>query len=162
MRVITEAPAPEGAAALAGRARDTLRLTWEERRWTRKKTVTTAGREIALALPTGTVLEPGDVLAVEADWYLVVEARPEPVLALFPESYEAALRIAFDVGNRHFSLGGDGDTLLVPDDTAMEDLVRRLGVRWERREVVYAPIYAPINAPVYASIHSSVHGGGDD
>ncbi len=74
MRMITEAPAPVDAAALAGKARDTLRLTWEERRWTRKKVVTTAGREIALALPTGTVLEPGDVLAVEEDWYLVVEA----------------------------------------------------------------------------------------
>jgi len=158
MRVITEVPITVDPAALVVRSRDTLSLTWEERRWTRKKTVTTGGREIALALPTGTVLEPGDVLTVEEDWYLVVEARPEPVLALFPESYEAAVRIAFDVGNRHFSLGGDGDTLLVPDDTAMEDLVRRLGVRWERREVVYAPIYAPINAP----IHPLIHGSGDD
>jgi urease accessory protein len=142
MRVITEAPAPVDPAALADKERDTLHLTWEERRWTRKKVVTTAGREIALALPTGTVLEPGDVLAVEEQWYLVVEARPEPVLALFPESYEAAVRIAFDVGNRHFSLGGDDETLLVPDDAAMEDLVRRLGVRWERREAVYSPIHA--------------------
>jgi urease accessory protein len=149
MRVITEVLGRVDAGSLAGKARDTLRLTWEERRWTRKKTVTTAGREIALALPTGTLLEPGDVLAVEGDWYLVVEPRPEPVLALFPETYEAAVRIAFDVGNRHFSLGCDGDTLLVPDDTAMEDLVRRLGVRWERREAVYAPMQA------------SVSGGGD-
>ena len=145
MRLITEAPVPVDAAAVAGKARDTLRLTWEERRWTRKRAVTTAGREVALALPTGTVLEPGDVLAVEEGWYLAVEARPEPVLVLFPESYEAAVRIAFDVGNRHFSLGADGDTLVVPDDTAMEDLVRRLGVRWERREAVYSPL----------------HGGGD-
>ena len=114
MWVITDAPAPVDAGALACRTRDTLRLTWEERRWTRKRVVTTAGREIALALPTGTVLEPGDVLAVEQQWYLIVEPRPEPVLALFPESYEAAVRIAFDVGNRHFSLGGDEDTLLVP------------------------------------------------
>ena len=146
MRVITGAPITVDPVTLVFRSRDTLRLTWEERRWTRKKVVTTAGREIALALPTGTVLEPGDVLAVEENWYLAVEARPEPVLVLFPESYEAAVRIAFDVGNRHFSLGGDGDTLLVPDDTAMEDLVRLLGIRWERREMVYTPI----------------HGGGDD
>jgi len=142
MRMITEAPIMVDPATLGARSRDTLRLTWEERRWTRKKVVTTAGREIALALPTGTVLGPGDVLAIEEGWYLVVEARPEPVLALFPESYEAAVRIAFDVGNRHFSLGGDEGTLLVPDDTAMEDLVRRLGVRWERREVVYSPLDA--------------------
>ena len=154
MRVITEAAGPVDPATLAGRPRDTLCLTWEERRWTRKKVVTTAGREIALALPTGTVLGPGDVLAVEEDWYLVVEARPEPVLALFPESHEAAVHIAFDVGNRHFSLGCDGDTLLVPDDTAMEDLVRRLGVRWERREAVYAPIDAPN--------HGGGHSGADD
>jgi urease accessory protein len=140
MRVITEAPTPVGPAALAGKTRDTLRLTWEERRWTRKKAVTSAGREIALALPTGTVLEPGDVLVVEPAWYLIVEARPEPVLALFPDSYETAVRIAFDVGNRHFSLGTDGDTLLVPDDTAMEHLATRLGVRWERREAVFAPL----------------------
>lgn len=145
MRLITEAPVPVDAAAVAGKARDTLRLTWEERRWTRKRAVTTAGREVALALPTGTVLEPGDVLAVEEGWYLAVEARPEPVLVLFPESYEAAVRIAFDVGNRHFSMGAHGDTLVVPDDTAMEDLVTRLGVRWERREAVYSPL----------------HGGGD-
>jgi urease accessory protein len=141
MRLITEAPVPVDAAAVAGKARDTLRLTWEERRWTRKRAVTTAGREVALALPTGTVLQPGDVLAVEEGWYLAVEARPEPVLVLFPESYEAAVRIAFDVGNRHFSMGADGDTLVVPDDTAMEDLVRRLGVRWERREAVYSPLH---------------------
>jgi urease accessory protein len=140
MRVITEARPGVDAAALAGKARDTLCLAWEERRWTRKRVTTTAGREIALALPTGSVLEPGAVLAVEADWYLTVEARPEPVLAIFPATYEEALRIACDVGNRHFTLATDGDALLVPDDTAMEHLMDRLGVRWERRDVVYSPL----------------------
>jgi urease accessory protein len=140
MLIITAAPGPFEPAALAGRARDSLRLTWEERRWTRRKTVSTGGREVALALPTGTVLEEGDVLAVEPDWYLVVEARPEPVLALYPESYEAAVRIAFDVGNRHCSLAADGDALLVQHDTAMEHLAARLGVRWERREAVFSPL----------------------
>jgi urease accessory protein len=140
MRVIIETRAGVDAAALAGKARDTLCLTWEERRWTRKRVITTAGREIALALPTGSVLEPGAVLAVEADWYLTVEARPEPVLAIFPATYAEAVRIACDVGNRHFTLATDGDALLVPDDTAMEQLVDRLGVRWERREVVYSPL----------------------
>lgn len=141
MRVISEAPIGVDAARLAGKTRDVLRLTWEERIWTRRKAVTDAGREVALALPTGTVLESGDVLAMDADWYLVVEARPEAVLALFPETYEAAVRIAFDVGNRHFSLACEGDTLLVPDDLAMESLVTRLGVRWERREAIYSPLH---------------------
>ena len=68
---------------------------------------------------------------MEASWYLVVEGRPEPVLAVFPRDRAEAIRIAFDVGNRHFSLALEGETILVPDDTAMEQLLTRLGVRVE-------------------------------
>jgi urease accessory protein len=138
--VITESHLHVAPGALAGRERDTLRLSWEERRWTRKRVLTTGGREVALALPTGSVLRPGDVIAVEGDWYLVVEGRPEPVLAVAPRDRAEAIRVAFDVGNRHFSLALEGDLILVPDDTAMEQLVTRLGVPWERREAVYDPI----------------------
>jgi urease accessory protein len=140
MVVITDPPRPIEAAALAGKARDTLCLTWEERRWTRKRVNTTGGREVALALPTGSVLEPGEILVVEDDWYLAVEGRPEPVLAIFPRSREDALRIAFDVGNRHVTLAIEGDALVVPDEPAMTQLVARLGARWERRRAVYTPL----------------------
>lgn len=140
MVVITDPPRTVEAAALAGKARDTLRLAWEERRWTRKRVTTTAGREVALALPTGSVLEPGEILTVEDDWYLAVEGRPEPVLMIFPRSREDALRIAFDVGNRHVTLAIDGDALVVPDEPAMRQLVARVGARWERREIVYTPL----------------------
>ena len=44
MQVITEAPRPVPPAALAGKARDTLHLTWEERRWTRKRVRTSSHR----------------------------------------------------------------------------------------------------------------------
>ena len=142
MLVITGLPACREPAALAGLERDTLPLTWEERRWTRKRVRTTAGREVALALPTGSLLRPGDVLAREADWYLVVEGRPEPVLAIYPRDREEAIRVAFDVGNRHFSLALDGECILVPDDTAMEQLVTRLGVAWKRQETIYDPLGA--------------------
>jgi len=140
MVVITEPPAPVGRTALEGRQRDTLCLTWEERRWTRKRVVTTAGREVGLALPTGSLLKPGDIIAVETDWYLEIEGKPEPVLAVAPRSRDEAIRIAFDVGNRHFPLATDGDDLLVPDDTAMEQLLARLGVVWQRRAAVFAPL----------------------
>ena len=140
MLVITEARLSVDEALLAGRQRDTVSLGWEERRWNRRRLTTTGGREVALALPTGSVLEPGAIIAVEAEWYLVVESRPEPLLAIYPESQEQAVRIAFDVGNRHFTLALEGDALLVPDDPAMEQLIRRLGVRWERRRAHYSPL----------------------
>jgi urease accessory protein len=127
-------------ADLTGRERDVLTLTAEERRWGRRRVRTRAGRELALALPTGTTLTPGDVLHVEAGWYVVVEAAPEPVLAVTPATREEAIRIAFEVGNRHFTLALDRDRLLVPDDPAMEQLLTRLGLAWERERLRFAPI----------------------
>jgi urease accessory protein UreE len=44
------------------------------------------------------------------------------------------------VGNRHFTLAVEDGALVVPDDPAMSQLLSRLGVRWERRETVYAPL----------------------
>ncbi len=140
MLLITEPHVHVEAAALEGKERDTLCLAWEERRWTRKRVVTTAGRQVALALPTGSVLQPGEIIAVGADWYLAVEGRPEPVLAVYPRSRDEAIGIAFGVGNRHFPLALSGDLLLVPDDTAMEELLARLGVSWERRRAVFTPV----------------------
>ena len=159
MVAITEPHLHVPEEALRGRERDTLRLSWEERRWTRKRVLTSAGREVALALPTGSVLQPGDVIEVEADWYLAVEGRPEPVLAITPRDRAEAIRVAFDVGNRHFSLALDGDVILVPDDTAMEQLVQRLGVPWARRTAVYDPIggghrHEPGRSPLDGHTHS--------
>jgi len=139
MVVITVPRVSATEQSLRGKERDTLALTWEERRWTRKRATTTRGRDVALALPTGSVLRPGDIVAVETEWFLVIEARPEPVLLVSPRDCAEAVRIAFDVGNRHVSLALDGDRLLVPDDSAMVQLLTRLGARWERREAVFEP-----------------------
>lgn len=134
---IVAAPTPEQRD---GKQRDCVRMTSEERRWVRRRIISAGGREIALALPTGSVIQPGDVLVNEPEWYLEVEASEEPVLAIRPRDHQAALRVAFEVGNHHFPIAIDGDTLLVPDDTAMEQLLTRLGEPWERRRAVFDPI----------------------
>jgi urease accessory protein len=138
--VITEVHVHADAGALAGRERDVLVLTAEERRWGRRRVITRGGRTLALALPTGSVLAPGEVIHVAADWYVVVEAAPEAVLAVTPRAREEALRVAFEVGNRHFTLALDGARLLVPDDPAMEQLLTRLGVPFERTRAVFVPL----------------------
>lgn len=140
--VITEGGVHADPGALAGRERDALVLTAEERRWGRRRVRTRAGRELALALPTGTVLAPGTVLHVTAAWYVVVEAAEEPVIAVAPRSREEAIRVAFEVGNRHFTLAVDGERLLLPDDPAMEQLVTRLGVPWTRGRAAFLPVGA--------------------
>jgi len=140
--VITRPQVPVHDADLSRRDRDLLVLTAEERRWGRRRVTTQAGRVLALALPTGSTLTPGDILHVAADWYVVVEAAPEPVLAVTPRSREEALRIVWEVGNRHFTLAVDGERLLLPDDAAMVQLLGRLDVPFERVESIFIPLGA--------------------
>ena len=138
--VVTRSPVPADPGELACREADVLELTAEERRWCRRKVRTRGGRELHLALPTGTRLAPGDVVHVGPSWYVRVEAAPEPVLAVRPASFEEAVRVAFEVGNRHFTVAIDGDRLLVPDDPAMVQLLARLPIPYERTHAGFIPL----------------------
>jgi len=140
--VITQPRVHVRDADLSRLEHDALVLTAEERRWGRRRVRTRSGRELALALPTGSQLAPGEILYVGRDWYVTVEAAAEPVLAVTPRSRDEGLRVAWEVGNRHFTLAFDGDRILVPDDPAMEQLLTRLGVAWERARTAFIPISA--------------------
>jgi len=140
--IVVEAHVHASAADLASLERDRLVLSAEERRWGRRRVKTEHGRELALALPTGTVLTPGHILYVGPEYYVVVEAAEEPVLAVTPRSTHEAIRVAFEVGNRHFSVAIDRGRLLVLDDPAMEQLLSRIAVPWTRDRAVFIPIGA--------------------
>jgi urease accessory protein len=99
---------------------------------------------------------------LEADFYVEVEAVAEPVIAVAPRGRDEAVRIAFDVGNRHFPLALDGERLLVPDDSAMTQLLERLAVPWQRTRAVFQPIgaghsHGPGHAPADGHTHDG-HG----
>lgn len=140
MLVVERIPPFVPSAVLAGKRRDSVVMTYEERRWSRQRLTTTGGLEIVLALPTGTILVPGMVVATGADWYVEIEAASEALLAVRPRDYDSAIRIAFEVGNHHFPLATEGGELIVPDDRAMEHLLTRLDIRWERRRAAFNPI----------------------
>jgi urease accessory protein len=125
---------------LRAKEEDTLLLTWEQRRWMRGRFTTAQGRKIGIALPTGTMLAPGSILYVGTDWYLKIEAAIESVLEIFPSDYNQAVKIAFEVGNRHFPLALEKSKILVPDDKVMVRLMERLGAPWERRQAIFDPI----------------------
>jgi urease accessory protein len=119
---------------------DKLVLTWEQRRWMRGRFTTAQGRRIGIALPTGTTLAHGAILYVGADWYLKIEAAIESVLEILPSDYGEAVKIAFEIGNRHFPLALEESKILVPDDKVMIRLMERLGAPWERRQAIFDPI----------------------
>jgi urease accessory protein len=125
---------------LRAKEEDRLVLTWEQRRWMRGRFTTERGRKIGIALPTGTTLAPGAIMYVGTDWYLKIEAAIEPVLEILPSDYNEAVKIAFEVGNRHFPLALEESKILVPDDKVMVRLMDRLGAPWERRQAIFNPI----------------------
>jgi urease accessory protein len=131
---------PEIQDDLRAKEEDKLVLAWEQRRWMRGRFTTSNGRRIGIALPTGTTLVPGAILYVGADWYLKIEAAMESVLEIFPSDYNEAVKIAFEVGNRHFPLALEESKILVPDDKVMVRLMDRLGASWERRQAIFNPI----------------------
>ena len=140
MLIVYEPASSRSAEDLRGKEEDTLALAWEQRRWVRGKFRTTKGREIALALPTGTPLTPGAIVLVEKDWYVRVEPLAEALLAVTPRNYAESIKLAFEIGNRHFPLALDGQTILVPDDPAMTQLFNRLDVQYERRTTAFSPV----------------------
>ena len=125
----------------AGREIDTLRLTWEERRKSRQKLVTTAGRAVGLALPTGTTLLPGDVLHRERGLSIVVEGVPERVLVLSPESVREACLCCHQLGNLHRPIAlaqvGDAPEIVTPYESAIVTALARIGVPFEAQERVF-------------------------
>ena len=107
--------------------RDVVSLDWEGRQKCRQRLRTEAGREIGLALPTGTRLAPGDVLYRDADVEIVVEGEPEKVFALCPEEREVFGLACYQIGNLHRSIGFDDGAILVPYEPILERQFTRLG-----------------------------------
>jgi urease accessory protein len=138
--IVQSLPANVAIAELSGKEKDRLVLPWEERRWMRGRFNTEQGREIGIALPTGMQVEPGQILWIDSDWYLTMEAANEPLLAIFVADHKEAIRVAFEVGNLHFPLALEGEKLMVPRDSAMTQLLARLGIRCEEFNGPFQPI----------------------
>ena len=120
--------------------RDIVRLDWEARQKCRQRLRTEAGREIGLALPTGTCLSPGDVLYRDADVEIVVEGKPEKVFALRPEKREAFGLACYQIGNLHRPIGFDDGAILVPYEPVLEKQLTRLGFTYTVEERIFTGV----------------------
>jgi len=135
------APIPEDDR----REEDRVRLTWEQRQKARQKVVTVGGRELGIALPTGTNLQPGDVLHREAGLVIVVEGVPERVFVITPDDWERACLCSQHLGNLHRPIGVVGGAILTPYEEALEAQIRRLGSPFSVEERVFT--HAGVGAP---------------
>lgn len=118
-------------------AKDAVRLTWEGRRKCRQRLTTTEGREIGLALPTGTILHPGDVLYRNEQFEIVVEGVPEKVLVIRPQTSRAFGMACYQIGNLHRPIGFHGGAILIPYEPVLENQLDRLGFQFSIEELVF-------------------------
>ena len=138
--VVEQLPAPPDPGALEGRACERVALTASERRYPRRRVTTDGGHVLVLALAQGRALQPGTVLHVAPEWYAVLEAALEPVLAVGPLATGDRIRLAHEVGGQHSDIALDGEELLVPDDPVMMRVVCRLELPWKRARRAFVPI----------------------
>ena len=130
---------------------DVVKLDWEARQRCRQRLKTEAGREIGLALPTGTVMSPGDILYRDVDVEIVVQGLPEKVFVLCPETTEDYGLVCYQVGNLHRPIGFDDGAILVPYEPVLENQLCRLGFHYVIEEHVFTHVVRQ-SAP-----HAHVH-----
>ncbi|MGD2064141.1 MAG: urease accessory protein UreE [Nitrospirota bacterium] len=124
-RLPTSEPAPGSSA-------DPVVLTWEARTKTRQRLTTRADRDVAIKLPTGTRLPPGTVLFLGDGFHIEVVAAEEDVWLVRAPDAPTLVRVAYEIGNRHFPIEiGDG-WVAVRYDHTLAELWERLGVAEER------------------------------
>jgi urease accessory protein len=120
--------------------KDVVVLDWEARRKSRQRITTGRGREIAIALPTGTILEDGDVLFAGDSFYVAVEAKEEDLMVISPKNINESARIAFELGNRHLPVSIRENTILTLYSHDTESVMESLGAAYERRKGIFEPV----------------------
>jgi urease accessory protein len=110
-----------------------LPMTASDRRRVRRLVEAPDGARLALELPTGTVLVPGQLLHVERGRAYIVAAAPEDVIVVRPRTIEEATRVGHLIGNLHRDLEAVGDVVIALADAALGDRLRRAGVPFDVR-----------------------------
>jgi urease accessory protein len=120
---------------------DRVALTWEQRHRSRQKLVTMQGCEIALALPTGSRLQGGDLLAVPGGW-IAVELALEDVLLVRPRSLQETAFVSYHIGNRHLPLEISEHWLKTLFEPVLETYLGQQGIAVERAQLPFTPVSA--------------------
>jgi urease accessory protein len=103
-----------------------------DRRRVRRLVEAPDGLVLALELPTGTILHPGQLLHHDAEAAYVVSAADEDVLVVHPRDLAEAARVGHLIGNMHRDIHAiDNDIVALADDVLAERLARA-GVMCER------------------------------
>ncbi|HMF02977.1 MAG TPA: urease accessory protein UreE [Terriglobia bacterium] len=118
-----------------GYLRDTLTLTWHERRNGHGRCRSDCGLEFAISLPNGAVLKGDDCMILEPERAIVkISEASEPVYILRPRTPQDWAYFAYHVGNRHQEVMIGETELIFLQNPAVRSLLEQLNAHFETGE----------------------------
>jgi len=109
-----------------------LPMSAHDRRRVRRLLEAPDGVVLALELPTGTILHPGQLLHHDAEAAYVVSAADEEVLVVRPRDIAEAARVAHLIGNMHREIHVAANEIVALADDTLTDRIAKTGAAFER------------------------------
>jgi urease accessory protein len=109
-----------------------LPMSAHDRRRVRRLVEAPDGVVLALELPTGTILHPGQLLHHDAEAAYVVSAADEDVLVVRPRDIAQAARVAHLIGNMHRDIHVEDDAIVALADDVLMERIQKMGAPVER------------------------------
>jgi urease accessory protein len=107
-------------------------MSAHDRRRVRRLLEAPDGVVLALELPTGTILHPGQLLHHDAEAAYVVSAADEEVLVVRPRDIAEAARVAHLIGNMHREIHVAANEIVALADDTLTDRIAKTGAAFER------------------------------
>jgi urease accessory protein UreE len=127
--------------------RDSITLSWEDRRQGHGRRRSDQGLDFAISLPPGTVLKAGDNFVLEAEQTIVavIEAH-EPVYVMKPKTPQEFAYFAYHVGNRHQVLMIGSEELVFLQNPAVRSLLEQLRADFTTDQRPFTAALATVHA----------------
>ena len=159
-------PQGQGLAPVLLKRATTVELDWDVRQKSRFAATDSAGRELGVFLPRGTLVRGGDVLVAEDGSMVRVIAAPQSVLVITHcPSHGTAFdltRAAYHLGNRHVPIELQPDHLKIEPDHVLADMLRAMHLIVTAQSLPFEPeggAYAPGHGGGH---HHGAHGHDHD
>lgn len=118
---------------------DSVTLTYEERKKSRHRTKTKAGKELGWFIERGHVLEDREVLECTDGTLIRVIAAEESVSEVTSDDARALMRAAYHLGNRHMPLQVGEGFLRYQHDHVLDEMVVGLGLKVDHAHAPFHP-----------------------
>ena len=96
------------------------------------------GRNLRISLPRGEELDDGDILLIDAKVLVIVNAAPENLFIVQPNSSIDWAIAGFQLGNLHRPVRFTGDAMLTPVDPMVADILSKLDISYSQKKIPFS------------------------